>query len=87
VALVLQYMALGQAGPKRCCAPAGGRYTRWIGIGLGIAGLTGVGAFVFGRPFLTSAGHPVLPVLGELPLATRRCSTWASTSPWWRRRC
>jgi multicomponent K+:H+ antiporter subunit A len=44
---------------------------RWIGIGLGIAGLTGVGAFVFGRPFLTSAhGHPHVPLLGELPLAT-----------------
>ena len=51
---------------------AGGRrYIRWIGIGLAIAALTGVGAFVFGRPFLTSAfGHPVVPVLGELPLAT-----------------
>ena len=33
--------------------------------------LDGVGAFVFGRPFLTSAfGHPVMPLLGELPLAT-----------------
>ena len=40
-------------------------------MGLGIAGLTGVGAFVFGQPFLTSAhGHPTLPFLGELPLAT-----------------
>jgi multicomponent K+:H+ antiporter subunit A len=89
VALVLQYMALGQQRPKRCCTPAGGRrFVRWIGIGLGIAGLTGVGAFAFGRPFLTSAfGHPVLPLLGELPLATRRCSTSASTSPWWARRC
>jgi multicomponent K+:H+ antiporter subunit A len=38
---------------------------------LGIAGLTGVGAFVWGRPFLTSAhGYPVVPVLGELPLAS-----------------
>ena len=36
-----------------------------------IAGLTGVGAFVWGRPFLTSAhGNPVVPVLGELPLAS-----------------
>ncbi|MBC7938469.1 MAG: hypothetical protein H7Z19_01685, partial [Chitinophagaceae bacterium] len=39
--------------------------------GLGVAALTGIGAFAFGRPFLTSAsGHPVVPVLGELPLAT-----------------
>lgn len=38
---------------------------------MGIAGLTGVGAFVWGRPFLTSAhGYPVVPVLGELPLAS-----------------
>ena len=30
-----------------------------------------VGSFVFGHPFLSSAfGHPVVPVLGELPLAT-----------------
>jgi multicomponent K+:H+ antiporter subunit A len=52
-------------------AGGGRRYTRWIGTGLAIAALTGIGAFVFGRPFLTSAfGHPVVPVLGELPLAT-----------------
>mgnify|MGYP006191093483 FL=1 len=43
----------------------------WIGAGVGIAGLTGVGAFLFGRPFLTSAhGHPHVPLLGELPFAS-----------------
>ena len=42
-----------------------------IGFGLGIAWLTGAGAFAFGKPFLTSAhGHPSLPLLGELPLAS-----------------
>ena len=72
VALVLQYMALGQQQADATLHAAGGRrYTRWIGTGLGIAGLTGVGAFVLGRPFLTSAaGHPVVPLLGEVPLAT-----------------
>ncbi len=72
VALVLQYMALGQQQADAALHAAGGRrYLRWIATGLGIAGLTGVGAFAFGRPFLTSAaGHPVLPVLGEVPLAT-----------------
>jgi len=72
VALVLQYMALGQQHADATLHAAGGRrYTRWIGTGLGIAGLTGVGAFVLGRPFLTSAsGYPVVPVLGEVPLAT-----------------
>ena len=72
VALVLQYMAMGQERAGALLRAAGGaRYTRWIGTGLGIAALTGVGAFFFGRPFLTSAhGHPQLPLLGELPLAT-----------------
>jgi multicomponent K+:H+ antiporter subunit A len=72
VALVLQYMAMGQARADALLHAAGGRrFTRWIGAGLGIAWLTGVGAFVLGHPFLTSAfGHPVVPVLGELPLAT-----------------
>jgi multicomponent K+:H+ antiporter subunit A len=72
VALVLQYMALGQQRAEALLRDAGGRrFTRWVGIGLAIAGLTGVGAFAFGQPFLTSAhGHPYVPVLGELPLAT-----------------
>ncbi|TAH13060.1 MAG: monovalent cation/H+ antiporter subunit A [Curvibacter sp.] len=72
VALVLQFMALGQARAEQLMHAGGGRrFVRCIGIGLGIAGLTGVGAFVLGRPFLTSAfGHPHVPLLGELPLAT-----------------
>jgi multicomponent K+:H+ antiporter subunit A len=72
VALVLQYMAMGQERAEALVRGAGGRrFVRWIGTGLGIAWLTGVGAFVFGRPFLTSAhGHPTVPLLGELPLAT-----------------
>jgi multicomponent K+:H+ antiporter subunit A len=72
VALVLQYMAGGQSRADAVLhAAAGRRYTRWIGAGLGIAWLTGVGAFLWGRPFLTSAaGHPTIPVFGELGLAT-----------------
>ncbi|MDO8376822.1 MAG: MnhB domain-containing protein, partial [Aquabacterium sp.] len=72
VALVLQSMALGQVRAEALLQAAGGqRFVRWIGIGLGVAGLTGLGAFAFGQPFLTSAfGHPVLPLLGELPLAS-----------------
>ena len=71
-ALVLQYMALGQVRAENLLQGAAGRrFVRWIGIGLGIAWLTGVGAFFFGRTFLTSAhGHPSVPLLGELPLAT-----------------
>ena len=72
VALVLQYMALGQQRADALLQAAGGRrYVAFIAIGLGIAVLTGLGAFTFGRPFLTSAsGHPVVALLGELPLAT-----------------
>ncbi|MDP3166303.1 MAG: MnhB domain-containing protein, partial [Hydrogenophaga sp.] len=72
VALVLQYMAMGQSRAEALLrADGGSRFVRWIGMGLGIAGLTGVGAFVFGQPFLTSAhGHPHVPLLGDIPLAT-----------------
>ena len=72
VALVLQYMALGQSRSELLLRAQGGRrFVRWIGLGLGVAGLTGVGAFVFGQPFLTSAhGSPFVPLLGGLPLAT-----------------
>ncbi len=72
VALVLQYMALGQQRADALLHGRGGqRFTRWIGAGLAIAGFTGVGAFAFGKPFLTSAyGHPTVALLGELPLAT-----------------
>jgi multicomponent K+:H+ antiporter subunit A len=68
VALVMQYMSLGQ---DRVEAKLRTDWSRWIGAGLGIAGLTGLGAWAFGRPFLTSAfGHPALPVIGEVPLAS-----------------
>ena len=72
VALVLQFMALGQARAETYLHAEGGRrFVRWIGTGLSIAGLTGAGAFLFGRPFLTSAhGHPHVGWLGELPLAS-----------------
>jgi multicomponent K+:H+ antiporter subunit A len=72
VALVLQFMSMGQAKAEYLLrGQAGRRFVKWIGSGLGIAGLTGVGAFVWGRPFLTSAhGYPAVPVLGELPLAS-----------------
>lgn len=72
VTLVLQYMANGQSRAQTLLRAQGGRrFVVWIGCGLGIAALTGLGAFWFGQPFLTSAhGHPTVPLLGELPLAT-----------------
>jgi multicomponent K+:H+ antiporter subunit A len=42
-----------------------------LGWGVLIAGLTGLGSFVFGRPFLTSTfGYVHLPVVGEFELAS-----------------
>ncbi len=72
VALVLQSMALGQSQADALLHAAGGqRFVRWIGAGLALALLTGAAAMGFGRPFFTSAfGHPVLPLLGELSLAS-----------------
>jgi multicomponent K+:H+ antiporter subunit A len=72
VALVLQFMSMGQSKAEFLMKAHGGRrFVIWIGAGLGIAGLTGVGSFLLGRPFLTSAhGHPYVPWLGELPFAS-----------------
>jgi len=47
------------------------RYRALIVSGLAIASGTGIAAWLFGVPFLTSAhGHAHLPVIGELPLAS-----------------
>ncbi len=72
VALVLQFMAMGQNRAESLLRAEGGRrFVRWVGAGLSIAGLTGAAAFLLGRPFLTSAhGYPYVPWLGELPLAS-----------------
>lgn len=62
IALVLQYIALGQERAERLmCAKSGRLYEIWIGSGLVIAGLTGVGAWFWSRPFLTSA-HFYIPI-------------------------
>ena len=66
VALLIQFMA--GHGPRLRVRLA---YVRIAGTGLLVAGATGVGAWFFGKPFLTSAhGEPVLPVIGQLPLAS-----------------
>ena len=44
---------------------------RWMGLGLLVAALTGIGAFLFGYPFLTSyARYLELPLIGRVPFAT-----------------
>jgi multicomponent K+:H+ antiporter subunit A len=68
VALLIQYMAFGI---KQGQALIPVRYDRMAGVGLLIALMTGVGSFLLGFPFLTSyTAHPVLPLLGEIGLAT-----------------
>jgi multicomponent K+:H+ antiporter subunit A len=68
VALVMQYMADGlSATAKRIPI----NFSGMIGVGVLIAGITGLASWFFGSAFLTSyTGHPVLPLLGEVPLAS-----------------
>jgi len=68
VALILLYMAGGArwVESRLRVLPV-----RWIGAGLLLAVLTGLGSLLFGHPFLTSHFQYVdLPLLGRLPLAS-----------------
>ncbi len=68
VALVMQYMAGGLLATSKTLRI---EFPKVIGSGVLIAGLTGLGSFIFGSAFLTSTfGYPVLPVIGEVPLAS-----------------
>jgi multicomponent K+:H+ antiporter subunit A len=68
VALILQYIAGGIAWTRERSL---NDYYPVIAIGLIIAALTGIGSWVFGAPFLTSAyGHFDLPLIGDVELAT-----------------
>ncbi len=72
MALIIQYIALGQDQTEQMLKAKSGRlYEIWIGIGLSVAGLTGLAAWFWGRPFLTSAHIYVNPpLIGELHLAS-----------------
>jgi multicomponent K+:H+ antiporter subunit A len=68
IALILQYMIGGTRWieDRLTVQPL-----RWIGLGLLIATATGLGAWAFARPFLTSYfDYAELPVFGEIPLAS-----------------
>jgi multicomponent K+:H+ antiporter subunit A len=68
IAFILQYLALGTRAveDRLRILPV-----RWIGAGLLCAALTGMGSWLFGRPFLTSYAQYVdLPLIGEVPAAT-----------------
>lgn len=65
-ALIVQYMV---AGTDWVESHVRLRPHRWIGWGLVTACATGMGAWLFGYPFLTShTAHVTLPLLGELHL-------------------
>jgi multicomponent K+:H+ antiporter subunit A len=77
IALLLQSVAGGHAAlwpqrdPEQAFAAKQRVLLTVLGLALLVATLTGLGSWLLGYPFLTSTfGHPVLPVLGELPLAS-----------------
>jgi multicomponent K+:H+ antiporter subunit A len=68
VALVMQYMAGGLVATS---AKLKMDFPKLIGSGVLIAGITGLGSFIFGAGFLTSTyGYPALPLIGKIPLAS-----------------
>ena len=68
IALVLQYMA---GGTRWIEARVRIRPISWTGLGLLCAASTGMGAWPFGHPFLTSHFRYLdLPVIGKVPAAT-----------------
>jgi multicomponent K+:H+ antiporter subunit A len=68
VALILQYIASGVSFMQ---ARLRFDYRLLIASGVLLSTLTGLGSWLFGRPFLTSAfGHFELPLIGALELAT-----------------
>ncbi|TCT05072.1 monovalent cation/H+ antiporter subunit A [Aquabacter spiritensis] len=68
IALIMQYIASGYGwAAERMRVDS----QSMIGAGVAIAGLTGLAAFVFGRPFLTSTfGYQHWPVVGTFELAS-----------------
>ena len=68
VALIMQYMASGYAWAERRMRLD---YHALIGVGVLVAGVTGVGAWFGDKPFLTSGyDYFHLPLVGEVELAT-----------------
>jgi multicomponent K+:H+ antiporter subunit A len=66
--LMVPYIGQGNAWMS---ARLRGDFHAWIGWGLAIAALTGIGSFVAGFPFLTSAYFaPAIPLIGKVSIAT-----------------
>jgi len=68
IALILQYVANGVQWTRSRLAL---NYHQMAGVGVLIAGATGLASWLFGYPFLTSAfGHFHIPLVGEIELAS-----------------
>jgi len=68
VALIVQYVAFGVGWTHRRLPRD---FHPLIAAGLLLAGLTGLGSWMYGAPFLTSwHGHVHLPIIGDVELAT-----------------
>jgi len=68
IALIMQYMG---EGLQQTLTRLRIDFRILLGSGLLLAGLTGLAGIIAGAPFLTSAvGHPHVPLLGEIPLAS-----------------
>jgi len=68
IALVLQFVANGRQFVAQRMSTD---YPAWVGVGLLIAGATGIGSWFFGAPFLTSSyDYPLWPLVGAVPLAS-----------------
>src|SRR3546814_4029194 len=68
VAFILQYMAGGTrwVEARLTILPV-----RWIALGLLLAAFTGIGAWLYGHPFLTSYfRYSDVPLVGKVPLAS-----------------
>jgi multicomponent K+:H+ antiporter subunit A len=68
LAFILQYMARGTAWVENHLRVLP---VRWMGVGLLLAGGTGIAAWLFGEPFLTSHfSYVEVPLIGQVPLAS-----------------
>ncbi|PHV12320.1 monovalent cation/H+ antiporter subunit A [Chitinimonas sp. BJB300] len=68
IALILQYVANGQ---RWMAMRSSGDFRPWIAAGLLIAGMTGMGSWLLGAPFLTSSyDYPLIPLFGHVPITS-----------------
>ncbi|MCU0950739.1 MAG: DUF4040 domain-containing protein, partial [Burkholderiaceae bacterium] len=68
IAIILLFVANGSRWVEQ---RMGSDFRSWVGAGLLVAGLTGVGAWFFGSPFLTSTyDYPQIWPFGAVPLAS-----------------